>query len=243
MIYHVIILLTILTDNLVAGLRKESSNNNFFSLIVNISNTSHLEFYYPLHLNKKLFKTLFLNFTYIYSKCKKVRYVYPLSEQSIYLSNPMRQLPSFSIFGHVTIIKRQGTRGPQDLLLGKNSFFSLYPSERYCQSPNTPLTQAFNSLRGSSGQTRRPGERETSRQSVCSSSQCIVKPRNHAKLLKIFYSSAVLVILPNVKVFQVFFVTSVLLSLGGTPGNAWWGRAARFKPTKAISTPVFRPGL
>ena len=69
MIYHVIILLTILTDNLVAGLRKESSNNNLFSLIVNISNTSHLEIYYPLHLNKKLFKTLFLNFTYIYSKC------------------------------------------------------------------------------------------------------------------------------------------------------------------------------
>ena len=166
MIYHVIILLTILTDNLVAGLRKESSNNNFFSLIVNISNTSHLEFYCPLHLNKKLFKTLFSNFTYIYSKCKKVRYVYPLSEQSIYLSNPMRQLPSFSIFGHVTIIKRQGTRGPQDLLLGKNSFFSMYPSERYCQSPNTPLTQAFNPLRSSSGQTRRSGERETSRQSV-----------------------------------------------------------------------------
>ena len=40
----------------------------------------------------------------------------------------MRQLPSFSIFGHVTIIKRQGTRGPQDLLLAKDSFFSMYPS-------------------------------------------------------------------------------------------------------------------
>ena len=79
-IYHVTILLTILTDNLVVGLRKESSNNNFFSLIVNISNTSHLEFYYPLHLNKKLFKPSIFNFTYIYPKCKKVRYVYPLSE-------------------------------------------------------------------------------------------------------------------------------------------------------------------
>ena len=80
MIYHVTIFLTILTDNLVAGLRKESSNNNFFSLIVNISNTSHLEFYCPLHLNKKMFKPLILNFTYIYPKYKKERFVYPLSE-------------------------------------------------------------------------------------------------------------------------------------------------------------------
>ena len=56
-----------------------------------------------------------------------------------------------NIFGHVTIIKRQGTRGPQDLLLGKDSFFSMYPSKRYCQSPNIPLNQAFNPLRGSLG--------------------------------------------------------------------------------------------
>ena len=80
MIYHVIILLTILTDNLVAGLRKESSNNNFFSLIVNNSNTSHFEFYCPLHLNKKLFQPLIFNFTYIYPKCKKESFVNPLSE-------------------------------------------------------------------------------------------------------------------------------------------------------------------
>ena len=125
------------------------------------------------------------------------RFIYPIQ-----FNNFLR----FQFFGHVTIIKRQGTRGPQDLLLGKNSFFSMYPSKRYCQSPNTPLTQAFNPLRGSSGQARRSGERETSRQSVCSSSQCIVKPRNHAKLLKIFHSSPILVILPNVKVLYVYFL-------------------------------------
>ena len=59
------------------------------------------------------------------------RFIYPIQ-----FNNFLR----FQFFGHVTIIKRQGTRGPQDLLLGKNSFFSMYPSERYCQSPNTPLT-------------------------------------------------------------------------------------------------------
>ena len=53
-------------------------------------------------------------------------------------SRPIRQFPSFLIFGHVTchmtIIKLLGTRKPQDLLLGKNSFCSIPPSERYRQS-------------------------------------------------------------------------------------------------------------
>ena len=35
---------------------------------------------------------------------------------------------------HMTIIKLLGTRKPQDLLLGKNSFCFRSPSERYCQS-------------------------------------------------------------------------------------------------------------
>ena len=50
---------------------------------------------------------------------------------------PIRQFPLFSIFGHVTchvtIIKRSGTRRPQD------SFCSRSPSERY--STNIPRAQ------------------------------------------------------------------------------------------------------
>ena len=60
---------------------------------------------------------------------QKYRFVYRKEGNS----PPIRQFPSFSIFGHVTIIKRQGTRKPQDLLLGKSSFCSRSPSERYCQ--------------------------------------------------------------------------------------------------------------
>ena len=44
----------------------------------------------------------------------------------------------FANFGHVTchvtIIKRSGTKRPQDLILEKISFCSKSPSERYCQS-------------------------------------------------------------------------------------------------------------
>ena len=53
-------------------------------------------------------------------------------------SPPFRQFSSFQIVGHatchVTLIKRRGTTKPQDLLLGKNSFCSRSPNERYCQS-------------------------------------------------------------------------------------------------------------
>ena len=51
----------------------------------------------------------------------------------------MNSLISFIFtFGHVscqvTKIEREGTRKPQDLLLGKNQFFSRSSRERYCQS-------------------------------------------------------------------------------------------------------------
>ena len=52
-------------------------------------------------------------------------------------SPPIRQIPSFSIFGHLTchvIMSRWGTRKPQDMLLGKKSFSYRSPSDRYCQS-------------------------------------------------------------------------------------------------------------
>ena len=57
--------------------------------------------------NLELFKTLILNFAYIHSKRRKLgmfilfrkcQFVYPNKVNS----PPIRQFPSFSIFGHVT---------------------------------------------------------------------------------------------------------------------------------------------
>ena len=83
-----------------------------------------------------------LNFAYIHSKRRKLdMFILFQRYQSVYRnkvnSPPIRQFPSVSIFGHltchVTIIRREDTRKPEDLLLGKSSFFSRSPSERYCQ--------------------------------------------------------------------------------------------------------------
>ena len=93
--------------------------------------------------NFELFKTLILNFLYIQSKRITLgMFILSQKYQFVYLnkvnSPPIRQFPSFSTFGHETchviIIKRHSTRKPQGLLLGKNSFCSRSPGERYCQS-------------------------------------------------------------------------------------------------------------
>ena len=93
--------------------------------------------------NFDLFKTLILNSLYIQSKRKTLgTFILFQKYQFVYLnkvnSPPICQFPSFSTFGqatcHVIIIKRYGTRKPQGLLLGKSSFCSRSPSERYCQS-------------------------------------------------------------------------------------------------------------
>ena len=69
----------------------------------------------------EFFKTLILNFVYIHSKLRKLgmfilfqkyRFVY----RNEVNSPPIRQFPLCSIFGHVTIIERSGTRKPRDLL-------------------------------------------------------------------------------------------------------------------------------
>ena len=89
--------------------------------------------------NFELFKTLILNFLYIQSKRITLdMFIFFQKYQFVYLnkvnSPPIRQFSSFSIFGHATchviIIKRYGSRKPQGLLLGKNSFCSRSPSER-----------------------------------------------------------------------------------------------------------------
>ena len=93
--------------------------------------------------NLEIFKTLILNFAYIHSKRRKFgTFILFQKCQFVYTnkinSPPIRQFPPLSIFGHaichVTVIKRLGTRKPQVLLFGKNSFCSSSPGERYCQS-------------------------------------------------------------------------------------------------------------
>ena len=65
--------------------------------------------------NLELFKTLIFNFAYIHSKRRKLgMFILFQKRQFVYrkkgISPPIRQLPSFSIFGHVSchviIIKR-----------------------------------------------------------------------------------------------------------------------------------------
>ena len=84
--------------------------------------------------NLELFKTIILNFAYIHSKTRKLgmfilfqqcHFVYPNKVNS----PPIRQFPIFRhVTSHVSIIIRQDTRKPQDLLLSKNSFCSrLHP--------------------------------------------------------------------------------------------------------------------
>ena len=93
--------------------------------------------------NLEIFKTRFLNFAYIHSKRRKLgTFILFQKCQFVYTnkinSPPIRQFRPLSFFGHamchVTVIKRLGTRKPQDLLLRKNSCCSRSPCERYCQS-------------------------------------------------------------------------------------------------------------
>ena len=61
--------------------------------------------------NLELFKTLILNLAYIHSKHRKFgMFILFKKYQFVYRdkvnSPPIRQFPSFSIFDHVTIIKR-----------------------------------------------------------------------------------------------------------------------------------------
>ena len=98
--------------------------------------------------NFELFKTLILNFAYIHSKRRKlVMFIFFQKYQFVYRnklnSRPIRQFPSFSIFGHVTchvtIIKPLGTRTPQDLICRLEYIFDpdLEPLEKYSYYPRT----------------------------------------------------------------------------------------------------------
>ena len=69
------------------------------------------QFWTCIHSKPRKLVMLFLS--------QKCQLVYPNKVNS----PPIRQFPSFSIFGgHVTIFERSATRKPQDLLLGKNYF-------------------------------------------------------------------------------------------------------------------------
>ena len=62
--------------------------------------------------NLELFKTLILNFVYIHSKRRKLgMFIFFQKYQFVYRnkvnSPPIRQFPSFSIFGHVTQLNAQ----------------------------------------------------------------------------------------------------------------------------------------
>ena len=70
----------------------------------------------------ELFKTLILEFVYIHSKCRKLG-MFILFQNVNFLSKQNRfdtNSPVSLIFN--LIIKREGTRKPQDLLLGKIHF-------------------------------------------------------------------------------------------------------------------------
>ena len=103
--------------------------------------------------NHEFFKTL-INLRVHSFETWEVRYVYPLSEMPIYLSKRSKFVTNspisfiflyFHVTCHVTIIKRSGTRRPQDLLLNKFHFVGLLARGIANQSsgPNTPLTQAL----------------------------------------------------------------------------------------------------
>ena len=86
----------------------------------------------------ELFKTLILEFVYIHSKRRKLgmfilfqkcQFFYPKKIDSI----PIHPFPSFTIFGHVTVIKREAKETSR-FTFGENSFCSKAPSEKYCQS-------------------------------------------------------------------------------------------------------------
>ena len=109
--------------------------------------------------NLELFKTLVLNFVYIQSKRRKLgTFILFQKCQFVYKnkvnSPPIRQYPSFSIFGHVTcqvtIIERQAQENPKFYFLGKIIFvLGLLAKDivNHSYAPNTPLTEALNSLR------------------------------------------------------------------------------------------------
>ena len=103
-----------------------------------------------LNFHLEIFKTLMLNFAYIYSKSRKLvmfilfqrwQFVYPNKS----ISPPIRQFASFSIFGHLTChVKAQENLkicfwGKNHLVLGLlaiNIANHSYPQ-------NTSLTQAL----------------------------------------------------------------------------------------------------
>ena len=85
--------------------------------------------------NLELFKTLILNFAYIHSKRRKLgMFIFFQKYQFVYRnklnSRPIRQFPSFSIFGHGHVT------WPEHLKIyfwGKVHFVARSPSERCCQ--------------------------------------------------------------------------------------------------------------
>ena len=122
MICHVTILLKVVGYWPIGGrFKKRNRAKTFFYFILNISNTSRLN-HRPLHLSKKLWgktsfkmpkfnlelsKNLILNFAYIHSKRRKLgMFIFFQKYQFVSRNNvnspPIRQFPSFVIFGHVT---------------------------------------------------------------------------------------------------------------------------------------------
>ena len=101
--------------------------------------------------NLEIFKTLILNFAYINSKRRKFgTFILFQKCQFVYTnkinSPPIRQFPPLSIFGHamchVTVIKRLGSRKPQDLFWGKiHVVLGLLARDiaNHSYAPNTPL--------------------------------------------------------------------------------------------------------
>ena len=112
-----------------------------------IKNYEEKHYFKKPKFNLELFKTLILNFAYIHSKRRKID-MFILFQKCQFVcpnkinSPPIRQFSSVSIFGHVTIIKRQGTRKPQDLLFVLGLLARDTANHLYAQ--NIPLTHAIN---------------------------------------------------------------------------------------------------